>query len=299
MKKLSITRLFGYRELSMKRLQDVQSQETEDLYYPTMCEVIDAKQITDLEKWYEIKMPEGLELGHEPGQFVEVSAFGIGEAPISVSSSPSKKGSFELCIRQVGTLTNVLKRYEKGDLLGIRGPFGKGYPLEDLFGKDILIIAGGIGLVPLRSLINFVLDNRQDFGRLIILYGAKNPSELLFKDEIKEWQAREDVEFHLTVDQGDENWSGNTGVITTLIPGLDLKLNKTVAAITGPPIMYKFVVMSLKSKQLPDDQIYLSLERRMKCGVGKCGHCQINGVYCCQEGPVFNYADIKPLEEAL
>jgi len=283
----------------MKRLQDVQSQETEDLYYPTMCEVIDAKQITDLEKWYEIKMPEGLELGHEPGQFVEVSAFGIGEAPISVSSSPSKKGSFELCIRQVGTLTNVLKRYEKGDLLGIRGPFGKGYPLEDLFGKDILIIAGGIGLVPLRSLINFVLDNRQDFGRLIILYGAKNPSELLFKDEIKEWQAREDVEFHLTVDQGDENWSGNTGVITTLIPGLDLKLNKTVAAITGPPIMYKFVVMSLKSKQLPDDQIYLSLERRMKCGVGKCGHCQINGVYCCQEGPVFNYADIKPLEEAL
>lgn len=283
----------------MKRLQDVQSQETEDLYYPTMCEVTDAKQITDLEKWYEIKMPEGLELGHEPGQFVEVSAFGIGEAPISVSSSPSKKGSFELCIRQVGTLTNVLKRYEKGDLLGIRGPFGKGYPLEDLFGKDILIIAGGIGLVPLRSLINFVLDNRQDFGRLIILYGAKNPSELLFKDEIKEWQAREDVEFHLTVDQGDENWSGNTGVITTLIPGLDLKLNKTVAAITGPPIMYKFVVMSLKSKQLPDDQIYLSLERRMKCGVGKCGHCQINGVYCCQEGPVFNYADIKPLEEAL
>lgn len=283
----------------MKRLDEVKSKEAQDLYYPTMCEITDAKQLTDLEKWYELKMPEGQELGHEPGQFVEVSAFGIGEAPISVSSSPSKKGSFELCIRQVGTLTNVLKRYEKGDTLGIRGPFGKGYPMDKLYGKDILIVAGGIGLVPLRSLINFVLDNRKEFGRLIILYGAKSPSELLFKDEIDAWQERDDVELHVTVDQGDESWKGNVGVITTLIPELELDLNRTIAAITGPPIMYKFVVMSLKSKQLPDSHIYLSLERRMKCGVGKCGHCQINGVYCCQEGPVFNYTDIKPLEEAL
>lgn len=283
----------------MKRLQEVKSNEALDLYYPTMCEIVDAKQLTDLEKWYELKLPGGQDLGHEPGQFVEVSAFGIGEAPISISSSPSKEGSFELCIRQVGTLTKVLKRYEKGDTLGIRGPFGKGYPIEKMYGKDILIVAGGIGLVPLRSLINFVLDNRQEFGRLIILYGAKNPSELLFTDELDVWQRRDDVELHVTVDQGDPSWEGNTGVITTLIPELDLNLNKTIAAITGPPIMYKFVVMSLKSKQLPDSHIYLSLERRMKCGVGKCGHCQINGVYCCQEGPVFNYVDIKPLEEAL
>ncbi len=283
----------------MKRLEDVKSQDALDLYYPTMCKVKDAKQITDMEKWYELEMPAGQDLGHGPGQFVEVSAFGIGEAPISVSSSPSKKGSFELCIRQVGTLTNVLKTYEKGATLGIRGPFGNGYPMEKMYGKDILIVAGGIGLVPLRSLINFVLDNRKDFGRLIILYGAKTPSELLFKEEIADWTARDDVELHVTVDQPDETWTGNTGVITTLIPSLDLKLNTTIAAITGPPVMYKFVVMSLKSKQLPDDQIYLSLERRMKCGVGKCGHCQINGVYCCQDGPVFNYADIKPLEEAL
>ena len=283
----------------MKRLQEVAEQEVQDLYYPTMCKVTDAKQITDMEKWYELQIPDGKSLGHSPGQFVEVSAFGIGEAPISISSSPSEDGKFELCIRQVGMLTNVLKRYEPGDTIGIRGPFGKGYPMEKLFGKDILIVAGGIGLVPLRSLINYVLDHRQDFGRLIILYGAKSPEELLFKDEIKQWEDREDVEFHVTVDRGNEEWTGNTGVITTLIPKLDLDLNKTIAAVTGPPVMYKFVVMSLKSKQLPDEQIYLSLERRMKCGVGKCGHCQINGVYCCQEGPVFNYADIKPLEEAL
>ena len=283
----------------MKRLQDVEHHETEDLYCPTMCKVTGAKQITDMEKWYELEMPESKSLGHSPGQFVEVSAFGIGEAPISVSSSPSVDGKFELCIRQVGMLTNVLKNYEPGDTIGIRGPFGHGYPTEKLFGKDILIVAGGIGLVPLRSLINYVLDNRKDFGRLIILYGAKTPSELLFTDELKAWEDRDDVELHVTVDQPDETWTGNTGVITTLIPSLDLKLNTTIAAITGPPIMYKFVVMSLKSKQLPDDQIYLSLERRMKCGVGKCGHCQINGVYCCQDGPVFNYVDIKPLEEAL
>ena len=283
----------------MKRIQDVQHHETEDLYYPTMCKVTGAKQITEMEKWYELEMPEGQSLGHGPGQFVEVSAFGIGEAPISISSSPSKNGKFELCIRQVGTLTNVLKNYETGDTMGIRGPFGKGFPIEKLFGKDILVVAGGIGLVPLRSLINYVLDNRQDFGRLMILYGAKTPDELLFKDELEMWKDRDDVELHVTVDQPDEAWSGNTGVITTLIPSLDLKLNTTIAAITGPPVMYKFVVMSLKSKQLPDDQIYLSLERRMKCGVGKCGHCQINGVYCCQDGPVFNYTDLKPLEEAL
>ncbi len=283
----------------MKRLQDVSHQDTRDLYYPTMCKVKEASQITPLEKWYEIELPDQQNLEHSPGQFVEVSAFGIGEAPISVSSSPSKRGSFELCIRQVGTLTNVLKNYEPGDTIGIRGPFGQGYPMEKLFGKDILVVAGGIGLVPLRSLINYVLDNRQDFGRLIILYGAKNPSELLFKNELEIWKNRDDVELYVTVDQPDDSWKGNTGVITTLIPALDLKLNSTIAAITGPPIMYKFVVMSLKSKQLPDDQIYLSLERRMKCGVGKCGHCQIHGVYCCQDGPVFNYTDIKSLEEAL
>jgi sulfhydrogenase subunit gamma (sulfur reductase) len=283
----------------MKRLEDVAVHDAQDLYYPTMCTVSQAKQVTALEKFYEIKMPDGQDLGHEPGQFVEVSVFGVGEAPISIASSPGKKGSFDLCIRQVGMLTNVLKNFEVGDTIGIRGPFGKGYPVEKFLGKDILIIAGGIGLVPLRSLINYVLDNRSLFGRLIILYGAKNPKELLFEDEIADWKARDDVEFHITVDQGDETWTGNTGVITTLIPGLKLDLDNTIAAITGPPVMYKFVIMSLSSKKLPDDQIYVSLERRMKCGVGKCGHCQINGVYCCQEGPVFNYTDIKPMEEAL
>ena len=283
----------------MKQLQDVAVTDTMDLYYPEICTIRRARQLTEKEKWYEIEMPGGIDLGHQPGQFVEVSLFGIGEAPISVSSSPTKKGVFELCVRQVGTLTNVLKRYEAGDQVGIRGPFGKGYPLEQLKAKDLLIVAGGIGLVPLRSLINYVLDRREEFGRLVILYGAKSPDELLFRDELEEWTKRSDVEFHVTVDRGDDSWHGNVGVITTLIPPLELDLPNTRVAVTGPPIMYKFVVMALKSKHIADEHVYLSLERRMKCGVGKCGHCQINGVYCCQDGPVFNYAEIKHLEEAL
>jgi NAD(P)H-flavin reductase len=166
-------------------------------------------------------------------------------------------------------------------------------------GKDILFAAGGLGLPPLRSLINQVLDERGAFGRIIILYGTNHPSAVLFDDELREWAARDDVEFHLTVDRADEDWTGNVGVITTLFPKVTINPRNTVAATVGPPIMYRFVLMELLGKGIPETQIYLSLERRMKCGVGKCGHCQINDLYCCQDGPVFTYAQIKGLEEAL
>ncbi|MCF7842498.1 MAG: FAD/NAD(P)-binding protein, partial [Lentisphaeria bacterium] len=176
---------------------------------------------------------------------------------------------------------------------------GHGFNVNEFRGKDVLIVGGGIGIVPLRSLIHYILDRRAEFGRLIILYGTKSPAELLYREELAEWTARDDVEFHVTVDHGNADWTGNVGVITTLIPALQLDLPNTIAAVTGPPVMYKFVLMALKSKRLPDEQVFVSLERRMKCGVGKCGHCQINGKYCCQDGPVFRYTDIKPLEEAL
>jgi len=186
-----------------------------------------------------------------------------------------------------------------GSTVGIRGPFGKGFDVESYKGKDILIVGGGIGIVPLRSLINYIIDNRKDYGRLIILYGAKNPDELLYPDELKQWENNKDIEYHVTVDQGSPEWKGNTGVITTLIPGLDLDLQNTITAVVGPPIMYKFVLMSLKTKRIPDENIYLSLERRMKCGVGKCGHCQINHSYVCQDGPVYHYPELKNLQEAI
>ncbi len=274
-------------------------QALQELYYPGMAEITAVQQFTDLEKWYEITMPNGKELGHQPGQFCLFSLFGIGEAAISICSAPAKKGAFDICVRNVGMLTEKLHQLDVGQKIGVRGPFGNGFPVADFKGKDILIIGGGIGIVPLRSLINHVLANRADFGRLIILYGAKTPQELLFPKELEQWTSDSSIEYHIIVDRGDDGWTGKTGVITTLIPGLDLNLENTITAVVGPPVMYKFVLMALKTKRVPDDNIYLSLERRMKCGVGKCGHCQINNSYVCQDGPVYNYPELKDLPEAI
>ena len=268
-------------------------------YYPELGEIVRAESMTAKEKYFMIKLPGGRDLGHKPGQFVEVSLAGIGEAPISVSSSPTRKGMFELVVREVGNVTNALHNLPVGSKVGIRGPFGNGFDMSLFKGKDVLVVGGGIGLVPLRSSIQYIIDNKADFGKMTILYGTRNPSEILFKDEIEEWKKTKGVDFRMTVDRGDASWKGNVGVITTLIPPLELNLANTVAVICGPPIMYKFVIMALQSKQLPNEQIYMSLERRMKCGLGKCGHCQINNVYVCQEGPVFNYGGIQNLKEAI
>jgi sulfite reductase subunit B len=273
--------------------------ESKKLYLPLMSKILKVDDLTNTEKRYEIVLPENQSLGHRPGQFVEVSIFGFGEAPISICSSPTKSPGFELTVRKTGRLTDKMHLLEKGSLLGIRGPFGNGFDVEKFYKKDILFVCGGIGLAPLKSLIDYTIANRDDFGRLIILYGTKNPSEILFKNDIEFWQKQDDIEFHMTVDRPDETWKGKVGVITTLIPPLKLDITNTVAAIVGPPIMYKFVILSLKGKRIPDENIYLSLERRMKCGVGKCGHCQINNSYVCQEGPVYPYPRVKKLEEAI
>lgn len=272
----------------------------ESIYLPQPARIVDIRQMTALEKLFTLELPGGLSLGHQPGQFVEVSVPGVGEAPISISSSPSRSnGTFELCVRRAGDVTGMLHRLQIGDMVGVRGPFGHGFPIERFRGKDILFAPGGLGLAPLRSLINQVLDERGKYGRVIILYGAKHPSELLFKDELAEWAARDDVELHLTVDRPDETWTGNVGVITTLFPKVQVYPRNTVAVVVGPPVMYRFVLMELLGKGIPEGNIWMSLERRMKCGVGKCGHCQINNVYVCQRGPAFLYSEIKGLAEAL
>jgi len=271
----------------------------ESPYMPIMAELLKVEQMTVSEKLFTLRLPNGRSLGNKPGQFVGVSLLGLGDAPISVSSSPSRsKETFELCVRRVGDITNALHTLTPGVFIGIRGPFGQSFPIEKMTGKDILLVSGGLGLAPLRSLINNVLDERALFGRVIILYGTKHPSELLFKDELKMWTERDDIEFHLTVDRADEGWQGNVGVITTLFPQLTIDPDNTVAAICGPPIMYRFVLKELLNKKIPETQIYLSLERRMKCAVGKCGHCKIDQLYCCLDGPVFNYTQLKGVEEA-
>jgi NAD(P)H-flavin reductase len=270
-------------------------------YVPRLATIIKKQTMTANETLFEIKLDDGSVLGHKPGQFVEVSVFGIGEAPISISSPPTKIDSFELCVRKLGSVTTNLHRLNVGDKVGIRGPFGNGFDAEALKGKDLLFVAGGLGLAPLRSLFNYVLDNRKEYGQISLLYGCKEPRELLFSDELLALANRNDVDYKPTVNWCPENetWSGNVGVITTLIPLVDFDPEKTYAVICGPPIMYKFVIADLKSRNVPDDHIILSLERRMKCGVGKCGHCQINNVYVCKDGPVFNYSKIKGVPEAL
>lgn len=268
-------------------------------YLPRWAEISRIEKLTESEKLFQLRLSNGKPLGHQPGQFVEVSVMGIGEAPISISSPPVNDNSFELAVRKVGNLTNAMHRLGVGDKLGIRGPFGTNFPTEEAKGKDILFVAGGIGLVPLRSFIKFVLEHRKDYGEVTILFGARNPSEQLFLSELEEWKGRKDIQYLETVDRADATWKGNVGVITTLFSKVHVDPSKTICVVVGPPVMYRFVIMETKAKGIPDTQIFLSLERRMKCGLGKCGHCQINNIYVCQDGPVLRYSDIFGLEEAL
>jgi NAD(P)H-flavin reductase len=270
------------------------------IYLPENATVLKNRPMTRTEAYFEFKLDSGSELGHMPGQFAEISVPGIGEAPISVSSSPTAGGSFEMVVRKAGNVTAALHAVAEGQKIGVRGPFGTSFPVEtEMKGKDILFICGGIGLVPLRSAINYVLDKRGNYGNVTILSGTKTPAERLFADELEKWQERQDVTLLESVDTADEGWKGNTGVITTLIPKVTIDPANTVTLICGPPIMYKFVLLELMKIPVDFQNVYVSLERHMKCGVGKCGHCQINGLYACQDGPVFRYADIAKVREAI
>jgi sulfite reductase subunit B len=253
-----------------------------------------------MEKLFDIQFHDGHHLGQAPGQFVQVSVMGIGECPISICSSPTRPEMFQLCIRKAGNVTNYLHGLEAGQTVGIRGPLGHGFDVSELHGRDILIVAGGLGLAPVRSLIQYILDERPRFGQFHLLYGAREPKELLFKDELPDWRDNPDVNFHVTVDKPDEQWRGKSGVVTTLFKELP-KLNptETMVVIVGPPVMFKFVVLEVLARRIPQHNIYCSLERRMKCGIGKCGHCQANNVYVCMEGPVFKYGQLKAMREAL
>lgn len=271
-----------------------------EMFVPKMAKINKVEVMNERETWYEIEYLDKSSLGHTPGQFVEVSIFGVGEAPISISSDPLVEGKFELCVRNAGVVTNKISQLKAGDTVGIRGPFGTGFDVNNFKGKNVLFVAGGLGYAPLRSLINYVRKTRKEYKDVTLLYGTREPKEILYKKEIEELEKGKDINFHITVDRGAEGWTKNVGVITTLIPKVKLDDPKnTIVAVCGPPIMYKFVIMELLGKNIPAENIYISLERRMKCGVGKCGHCQINSVYVCCEGPVFNYAQVRDFKEAI
>lgn len=275
--------------------------EKTSIYLPEVATLLKKKKITDLDSFFEFELKDR-SMGHLPGQFVEVSIPGIGEAPISISSPPSEDRKFEMVIRNVGSVTHAIHSLETGDCIGIRGPFGTSFPMNNLKGKNLLFITGGIGLVPARSAILYALEHREDYNEIWILFGCKDPGQRLFVDELKKWGKSDDITFYESVDRcNGYAWKGHVGVITTLFPKVENVVDPftTYAIIVGPPVMYKYAILGLHDMELSDDHIIVSLERRMKCGVGKCGHCQMDNIYVCQDGPVFYYSDIKHLKEAI
>ena len=269
--------------------------------FETMPATIEKIQkLTVNETLFVISFDNGKPFMYQPGQFVEVSILGVGEAPFGLSTAPGGK-TIELVVRKVGDVTSALHKMKVGDKVGIRGPLGTGFDTEMMKGKNLLFIAGGLGIVPLRSMINYVLEHRKDYNEVTILYGGKEPTGMLFAEDVAKWDKRSDIQRKFAVEKCPDGvcWTGEVGMITSLIPKVVFDPKKTIALVCGPPIMYKFVIRDLLGRGMPPQNIVVDLERRMKCGVGKCGHCQINGVYVCKEGPVFYYETIRSLPEAL
>jgi sulfhydrogenase subunit gamma (sulfur reductase) len=268
-----------------------------DAFMPHPGKIVEIVDMTAKDRYFRVELEKPL--GHHPGQFVMVSVLGVGEAPISISCGPRKDNVLEMVIRRIGRLTQVIHSLKVGDELGIRGPFGSGFDLNDFYGKDVLFVAGGLGLAPLRSLITPVVAEAGRFRQISLISGCRNPAEELFRDQLKEWSKAGVNVIRLVDSTENMPWEFGVGLVTDPIPKMKLDPEKTVVVLCGPPVMYKFVISALKAKNISSNQIFVDLERRMKCGVGKCGHCQINQVYCCQEGPVFRFSNLAGLPEAL
>lgn len=273
-------------------------------FYPEPARIVRTYHLTEDVKFFQVRlvdMEKALSFRYLAGQFAMLSVHGIGEAPFSISSTPSRPGLLEFCIRKVGTVTNALFELRENALIGLRGPYGNGFPVEKMTGKDVLVVVGGLGAAPLRSVLLYSLDNRDRFGRVMVLYGAKRPAEMIFREEYFALKQRDDLECHLAVDADDTGkWTENIGVVTTLFPLLkDVDPLNTFSLVCGPPVMYKYVIRELLKLQIPKDQILMTLERRMKCGVGKCGHCAIDYIYTCLDGPVFTYWDVIHMRELI
>ena len=229
-----------------------------------------------------------------PGQFNMVYVSGVGEVPISISGDPDKPRTLVHTVRSVGTVTQKLCAGGRGGVLGVRGPFGTSWPVEQAVGSDVVIVCGGIGLAPLRPAIYHVLANREKYGRVALLYGARTPEDLLYKLELPRWRGQFDLQVEVTVDAASDGWRGNVGVVTTLIPPARFDPENTVAMVCGPEVMMRFTVLELERRGVPAENTYISMERNMKCAVGFCGHCQFGPTFICKDGPVFRYDRIQP-----
>ncbi len=265
-------------------------------------EITNITKLTEMEKLFHIRIVRESERDRFtflPGQFVMVEVPGYGEIPISISGSTTQRGMLELCIRKAGLVTGVLHRARPGSIVGIRGPFGTHFPLERMKGNNVLLIAGGLGLAPLRSAIFSVTENRADYENVHILYGTANPSNLLFDYQYEQWRRVDGVELSIIVDRGDESWRGPVGRITDLLPDVGDVSRDTYAVVCGPPVMFKYVCNWLNEHGMPMQRMFVSLERRMHCGMGKCCRCNVGSTYTCVSGPVFDYWSVMNLKEAI
>ena len=265
---------------------------TENPYQPISAEIVDVIDESPTIKSF-VVVPQS-EFKFETGQFVELSLPGEGEAPFTPSTSPSQTKQMEITIMKAGYVTGLLHECKKGQKVGIRGPYGNGYPIDEFAGKEVYIVGGGVGLAPIRSLFLTLVERIKDFKRVVCRFGAKTPNDFIYKNTLfGEWQKIKGVDIKLTVDEADKKWKGNVGVVTTILNKKDVDIKNTAAVVCGPPIMMRFATFKLLEFGFKPKDIYLSMEKNMSCGIGKCGHCMLGKYYVCKDGPVFTYEQIK------
>ena len=275
----------------------------ENIYLPNLAEIMGIKQETPDIKTFKLKFKDPAvenSFSYKPGQFVEFTVPEEGEAPFCISNSPTRNSGstgagIECSVKKMGKVTQALHELNTGDIVGISGPYGNGFPVEELKNKNLLFVAGGIGLAPLRSLLNYCLDNRGDFKSITIVNGARTSKDLVYKDEYKVWEKAKDTRLYLTVDCQEENWSCMVGVVPRILETIKPTCNNAAAIVCGPPIMIKFTIPVLLKIGFCPEEIITTLEMKMKCGLGKCGRCNIGHKYICKDGPVFSFAQLEGL----
>ena len=273
----------------------------ENPYVPAFAKVVEVRNENSITKTFTMSMLNGEALRFRPGQFNIVSYFGVGESAFSICSNPEERNTFENTVRRVGRVTTALFNVKPGDVLGIRGPYGKPWPLEKAAGNDLILIAGGMGLAPLRPVIHYVARHRDLYGSVDLLYGARTPDDMIYTYEFESWRNIPNMRLYLTVDYVPQNvkWEHDVGVVTELLRYVKPRMRYTTVFVCGPEVMMKFTAQLLLRMGFYPSEVYLSLERRMKCGIGKCGHCQIGYKYVCKDGPVFNLEEIGLLPDVI
>jgi len=276
--------------------QTVQGLQGKNIYHPHLMEIIKIIPETEDTKTFHIQFQDHSlkdSFSFLSGQFAEYSVFGEGEATFCISSSPTRAGHLEFSVKRVGRVTSALHQLNQGDVIGFRGPYGNFFPLDLLKGKNLIFIGGGIGLAPLRSLIHNVLDHRSDYREITILYGARTPQDLCFKYDLEAWTQDPSIKMITTVDVGDKNWAGKVGLVPIVLQEVAPSPDEAVAITCGPPIMIRYTLKSMEKLSFTSRQIWTTLEMKMKCGVGKCGRCNIGPLYVCKDGPVFSLEEIQ------